>query len=358
MLTFETERALVARAAPADRATPGGGRGRGPDRGRLVTDALETPIHLTPLTDAHRDLGARLIEFGGWLMPVQYGSIIEEHRTVRERVGLFDLSHMGELYVDGPEAGLALAVGARLGPAEPGHRARPVLDDLRRRTAGSSTTSSSTGSARSSFLVVANAGNAAIVSDALAERLDGLQGGPRRPVARDRTAGGPGSAGAPRSSAPLTDVDLGGAALLRRGRGDGRRHPGAGRPDRLHRRGRLRGLRRDGRRRCGCGTRCSRRSAAAGGGAGRARRPRHAPARGRDAALRQRARPRDEPVRGRARPRRQARPSRATSSAARRSRRSPRDGPAAAPGRARSSRAAGSPATATRSGPASGGPGS
>ena len=42
-----------------------------------MTDALETPIHLTPLTDAHRDLGARLIEFGGWLMPVQYGSIID-----------------------------------------------------------------------------------------------------------------------------------------------------------------------------------------------------------------------------------------------------------------------------------------
>ena len=74
-----------------------------------MTDALEAPIHLTPLTDAHRELGARLIEFGGWLMPVQYGSIIDEHRTVRERVGLFDLSHMGELYVEGPKAGLALA---------------------------------------------------------------------------------------------------------------------------------------------------------------------------------------------------------------------------------------------------------
>ncbi|HEV7605057.1 MAG TPA: hypothetical protein VGO15_08810, partial [Candidatus Limnocylindrales bacterium] len=74
-----------------------------------MTDALEAPIHLTPLTEAHRALGARLIEFGGWLMPVQYGSIFEEHRTVRERVGLFDLSHMGELFVEGPEAGLALA---------------------------------------------------------------------------------------------------------------------------------------------------------------------------------------------------------------------------------------------------------
>ena len=46
-----------------------------------------------------------LIEFGGWLMPVQYTGILEEHRAVRERAGLFDLSHMGELFVEGPDAG-------------------------------------------------------------------------------------------------------------------------------------------------------------------------------------------------------------------------------------------------------------
>jgi aminomethyltransferase len=74
-----------------------------------VTNALDPTVSLTPLVDVHRDLGARLIEFGGWLMPVQYTSIIDEHRTVRERVGLFDLSHMGELYVEGPEAGAGLA---------------------------------------------------------------------------------------------------------------------------------------------------------------------------------------------------------------------------------------------------------
>ena len=70
-----------------------------------MTEALEPTVHLTPLTEAHRALGARLIEFGGWLMPVQYGSILDEHRAVRERAGLFDLSHMGELYVEGPDAG-------------------------------------------------------------------------------------------------------------------------------------------------------------------------------------------------------------------------------------------------------------
>ena len=51
-------------------------------------------------------------------MPVQYSSIIEEHRAVRERVGLFDLSHMGELYVEGPEAGAGPGRRPRLRPAD------------------------------------------------------------------------------------------------------------------------------------------------------------------------------------------------------------------------------------------------
>ncbi len=58
----------------------------------------------TPLTDLHRELGARLIPFAGYEMPIQYASILEEHRTVRSAVGLFDLSHMGEIEIDGPEA--------------------------------------------------------------------------------------------------------------------------------------------------------------------------------------------------------------------------------------------------------------
>ena len=63
---------------------------------------VEATIQQTPLADRHAQLGARLIEFGGWLMPVQYRGILEEHRAVRERAGLFDLSHMGELVVEGP----------------------------------------------------------------------------------------------------------------------------------------------------------------------------------------------------------------------------------------------------------------
>ncbi len=58
----------------------------------------------TPLTDLHRELGARLMPFAGYEMPIQYASILEEHRTVRSAVGLFDLSHMGEIELDGPEA--------------------------------------------------------------------------------------------------------------------------------------------------------------------------------------------------------------------------------------------------------------
>lgn len=58
----------------------------------------------TFLHDEQVKLGARMIEFAGWMMPVQYSSIIEEHKTVRENVGLFDVSHMGEVYVSGKEA--------------------------------------------------------------------------------------------------------------------------------------------------------------------------------------------------------------------------------------------------------------
>ena len=198
MLTFETERALVARAAGARRAGRRRRR-RGRRRGGLVTDAADPPIHLTPLTDAHRALGARLIEFSGWLMPVQYGSILEEHRTVRERVGLFDLSHMGELYVEGPEAGAALAAALvsdpprlAIGRAHYSMICAPdggIIDDLIvYRLAESGSSSSPTPATRRSCRTRWPSGSS------------GVQGGPRRPVAGDRPARGPGSARASRSS--------------------------------------------------------------------------------------------------------------------------------------------------------------
>ena len=58
----------------------------------------------TPLYERHRALGARVVEFGGWDMPVQYSGILEEHRAVRQRAGLFDVCHMGEFRVEGDGA--------------------------------------------------------------------------------------------------------------------------------------------------------------------------------------------------------------------------------------------------------------
>ena len=69
-----------------------------------------------PLAEQHRSLGARFAPFAGWEMPVQYSGIVEEHHAVRERAGIFDVSHMGRLYVSGAKAGQALrrAVDARI----------------------------------------------------------------------------------------------------------------------------------------------------------------------------------------------------------------------------------------------------
>jgi len=58
----------------------------------------------SPLEEVHRALGAKLGPFGGWLMPIEYEGVLSEHRAVRERVGLFDLSHLGKLDVLGPTA--------------------------------------------------------------------------------------------------------------------------------------------------------------------------------------------------------------------------------------------------------------
>src|SRR3989449_3097303 len=58
----------------------------------------------TPLFEWHRAAGARFIEFGGWEMPLQYSGIVDEHLTVRQAVGLFDVSHMGKIFVEGPTA--------------------------------------------------------------------------------------------------------------------------------------------------------------------------------------------------------------------------------------------------------------
>lgn len=61
-------------------------------------------LKATPLNSVHRRMGARMVDFGGWDMPVQYSGILDEHHAVRNRAGLFDVSHMGEIEVSGAEA--------------------------------------------------------------------------------------------------------------------------------------------------------------------------------------------------------------------------------------------------------------
>jgi aminomethyltransferase len=126
----------------------------------------------TSLVGRHQALGARIVEFGGWLMPLQYAGILEEHRAVRSRAGLFDLSHMGELFVEGSDAAAALGYALTTEPASlkvgRAHYSMicfpegGILDDLIVYRLG-----------EERFMVVANASNASAVSDALAERLAG-----------------------------------------------------------------------------------------------------------------------------------------------------------------------------------------
>jgi aminomethyltransferase len=67
-------------------------------------DTIATSLKRTPLYEQHVALGARIVEFSGFEMPVQYSSILDEHRAVRTHAGLFDVSHMGEFKVEGPDA--------------------------------------------------------------------------------------------------------------------------------------------------------------------------------------------------------------------------------------------------------------
>ena len=121
-------------------------------------------------------LGARFTGFGGWEMPVRYGSIIDEHVAVRTAAGLFDLSHMGELWVSGPEAAAGLAralvsVPGRLavGRAQYSLICAPdggVIDDLIVYRTSAET-----------FLIVPNASNREVVAAELGRRLAGLDAG-------------------------------------------------------------------------------------------------------------------------------------------------------------------------------------
>ncbi|MGW4725312.1 glycine cleavage system aminomethyltransferase GcvT [Streptomyces sp. NPDC004291] len=128
---------------------------------------------LTALDALHRSLGATMTDFAGWDMPLRYGSERDEHNAVRTRAGLFDLSHMGEITVTGPQAVelLDFALVGNISTVGTG-RARytmicredgGILDDLIVYRLGDT-----------EYMVVANASNAQTVLDALTERAAGF----------------------------------------------------------------------------------------------------------------------------------------------------------------------------------------
>ncbi|MFJ8073256.1 glycine cleavage system aminomethyltransferase GcvT [Streptomyces sp. NPDC096176] len=163
---------------------------------------------LTALDALHRSLGATMTDFAGWDMPLRYGSERDEHIAVRTKAGLFDLSHMGEITVTGPQAAdlLNYALVGNIGTVGVG-RARytmicqedgGIVDDLIVYRLQ-----------EQEYMVVANAGNAQIVLDALTGRAAGFDA----TVRDDRDAyaliavQGPESPGILKS---LTDADLDG----------------------------------------------------------------------------------------------------------------------------------------------------
>jgi aminomethyltransferase len=64
----------------------------------------DQPLLKTPLNSLEHELGGRMVDFGGWELPVQFSGILDEHKAVRERAGIFDVSHMGEITIKGPQA--------------------------------------------------------------------------------------------------------------------------------------------------------------------------------------------------------------------------------------------------------------
>ncbi|RBP62204.1 aminomethyltransferase [Brevibacterium sanguinis] len=123
-----------------------------------------------PLHDIHAELGATFTDFGGWDMPLKYGSELAEHRAVREAAGIFDLSHMGEVRITGPAAAAFLdyALVAKYSTMKNGRakygvivtEAGYLLDDLITYRIGDE-----------EFLVVPNASNTPVVVEALEARL-------------------------------------------------------------------------------------------------------------------------------------------------------------------------------------------
>jgi aminomethyltransferase len=137
----------------------------------------------TALYEEHKKLGASFTDFGGWQMPLKYSSELAEHHAVRKAAGIFDLSHMGEVWVTGPEAAAFLdyALVGKISAMAVGkakyslicNEDGGIIDDLitYRLPSPADTGEGST----DRFLVVPNAGNATTVAAALAERAAGFE---------------------------------------------------------------------------------------------------------------------------------------------------------------------------------------
>jgi aminomethyltransferase len=98
---------LFRRAVPPERCDPSGVLPFAPtpiDGSAALTDSSTARSRTTPIHEAHLAAGARMVDFAGWRMPVQYSGVMAEHEAVRCRAGLFDVSHMGEAVVQGPGA--------------------------------------------------------------------------------------------------------------------------------------------------------------------------------------------------------------------------------------------------------------
>ena len=124
----------------------------------------------TALFEEHLNLGARMVDFAGWEMPVQYAGVIEEHRAVRASAGVFDLGHMGEIWVRGPHAGAALdrALVSLPSALNPGRAQYSIIVN---ETGGMVDDLLVYRVADEEWLVVANASNAERVAALLAQRI-------------------------------------------------------------------------------------------------------------------------------------------------------------------------------------------
>ena len=228
----------------------------------MTTDASGA-LRRTALHDAHLALGARMVPFGGFEMPVQYSSILKEHDAVRKRAGLFDLSHMGQFTLTGEGVGAwaeSLTVN-KVANMKPGQARYNIFTNER-------------GGAHDDvifyrlddnrWLLVVNASNADkmwdVVTAAPASGVEADEPARRARADRDpRAALGRVAAALRRNRARAAEI-----LRVRRDARQRRARSGRHRAHRLHRRGRLRALPGITRTRPGFGTCCSPRTASVG----------------------------------------------------------------------------------------------